>query len=73
MDNKGKIPTLGWKLRPRKSKKLILQKPKRRQPQEQNAKSNNKNNSKQHYFSLTSLNINGLNSPIKRQTNRLVT
>jgi hypothetical protein len=41
-------------------------KPKRRQPQEQNPNFNKKNNRKQHYFSLISLNINGLNSPIKR-------
>jgi hypothetical protein len=34
--------------------------------QEQNANSNNKNKGSNNYFSLISLNINGLSSPIKR-------
>ncbi len=46
---------------PRKSKKVILNKPKRRQPQEQNANFNNKIIGSNNYFSLISLNINGLN------------
>jgi hypothetical protein len=42
----------GQKPCPRKSKKVILNKPKRRQPQEQNANSNNKNNRKQQLLFL---------------------
>jgi hypothetical protein len=61
-----KKPIQGQKPCPRQSKKLILQKPKRRQPQEQNAHSNNKNNRKQQLLSLISLNINGINTPTKR-------
>jgi exonuclease III len=43
-----------------------LNKPKRRQPQEQNPNFNNKLTGSNNYFSLISLNINGINSPIKR-------
>jgi exonuclease III len=41
--------------------------PKRREPHKHNSTSNNRNNKKQQsFFSLTSLNINGLNSTIRR-------
>jgi hypothetical protein len=49
-NNNGKTPTKRWKLHPRKSKKVILQKPKRRQPQEQNPHFNNKNNRKEQFL-----------------------
>jgi hypothetical protein len=49
-----------------KARKKSFNKPKRRQPQEQNVNFNNKNIRKAQLYSLISLNINGLNSPNKK-------
>ena len=65
-DNKGKTPIQGQKLHPRKSKKAILQQTRRRQPHLQNTNFNNNITGSNNYFSLISINISGLNSPIKR-------
>ena len=62
----GKHQHKGQKLHPRKSKKAILQQTRTRKPHLQNTNFNNNITGSNNYFSLISININGLNSPIKR-------
>jgi exonuclease III len=68
MDNKGNTPTQRWKLHIEKARKHCFNKPKIRQLQEQNPIPIliKKITGNSNYFSLISLNINGLNSAIKR-------
>jgi hypothetical protein len=63
-DNKGKTPTQRWKLHPRKSNPS----PNLKEDSHTNGipTLNTKITRSNNYFPLISLNINGLNSPIKR-------
>jgi hypothetical protein len=71
-NNEEKTPTQRWKLHPRKSKKSnTLTKLKEDSHKNRFPNLTTKMTGSKNYFSLISLNINGLNSPIKRQTNRL--
>ena len=71
---KGKLQNKEGNYALEKARKQAFNKPKRKQLQEQNSNFKNNNNKKQkskkpgsnNYFSLISLNINGLNSQIKR-------